>query len=286
MLKLTHVIEAEKHFMGGKPMLQPLPTSEIDHLDPFLLVHHHGPNTFSPGSTGLEIGPHPHRGIETVTFVLQGDITHVDNLGNTGSVSQGGVQWMTAGQGIMHDEGTSESFNNQGGTLEIIQLWLNLPAKHKGAEPFYGGWQTNEIPTQEADGGRATLKLVSGSWNSEHGAHKPLTDVHLALVELAQDGVIEVEIPAGVEILFYTYRGSVKGQDQAIVKGSLARFDHAGGTLGIHGLQEDNRVLLGYATPFAEPIVAHGPFVMNTEAEIKQAFEDFRRGRFGGWPVG
>jgi redox-sensitive bicupin YhaK (pirin superfamily) len=266
-------------------MLQPLPTWQIDHLDPFLLLHHHGPNTFEAGSKGLEVGAHPHKGIETVTVVVQGDTTHLDNLGNRQTISAGGIHWMTAGRGILHDEGTSDAFNSQGGTLEILQLWLNLPASLKNTEPGYAGYKEADIPTLIQHEGKAILRPLSGIWEGLEGPHKALTDVHLALVTLESGAMIDLEIPSGQHLLCYAYRGEFEIEHQTLSKGQIATFQPNAGTLIINGIGTDNRLLLGYGSPYDEPIVAHGPFVMNTQEEIRQAYEDFRRGRFGTIPL-
>jgi redox-sensitive bicupin YhaK (pirin superfamily) len=192
---------------------------------------------------------------------------------------------MTAGHGIIHDEGTSAAFNAAGGTLEIMQLWLNLPAALKNTPAAYTGYQSTDIPTLVQDEGKAHLRPLSGIWEGVAGPHQALTDVHLALAELQADGLLELEIPAGQAILCYAYHGAVTVQGEALQKGQIATFEANAGTLTLKGTETDNRVLLGYGTPYREPIVAHGPFVMNTEAEIRQAYEDFRRGRFGTIPA-
>ena len=133
-----------------------MPTRSIDHLDPFLFLNHHGPQEYGPNNRGLPFGPHPHRGFETLTFVLQGDITHIDSVSGQSVITAGGIQWMTAGKGLIHAEVSSEEFKAKGGMEEVLQLWMNLPARHKMTEPKYIGLQKESIPEIQLDGGKAT----------------------------------------------------------------------------------------------------------------------------------
>ncbi|EMR02130.1 pirin family protein [Cesiribacter andamanensis] len=160
----------------------PLPSRSLQQIDPFLFLNHHGPQTYLPNNRGLPFGPHPHRGMETVTFILEGDIMHKDSGGHESIISAGGVQWMTAGRGLIHAEVSSPQFKKEGGPLEILQLWLNLPARHKMTAPFYRGLQQAEIPSLALDGGRVQLNLIAGSWEGQQAAFQPKTDVFLSTV--------------------------------------------------------------------------------------------------------
>ncbi len=154
-----------------------IPTRSIDYLDPFLFLNHHGPQVYPPHNDGLPFGPHPHRGMETVTFILEGDISHKDSSGNESVITGGGVQWMTAGSGLIHAEVSSDEFMEKGGALEILQLWLNLPARSKMTKPFYEGLQKDKIPSVVLDEGRVVVNLVSGDWEGEKAAFHPETGV-------------------------------------------------------------------------------------------------------------
>src|SRR5215471_9654265 len=159
-----------------------MPTRSVpmNHLDPFIFLNHHGLQEYPPHNHGLPFGPHPHRGFETVTFIVEDDLEHQDSSAATNAISAGGVQWMTAGSGLVHNEVSSEQFKKKGGTLEILQLWINLPARHKMARPNYVGLQENDIPKLPMDNGRVKAYLIAGEWNTMRGAVEPLNDIHLA----------------------------------------------------------------------------------------------------------
>ena len=258
-----------------------IPTQSVEYIDPFLFLNHHGPQVYRANNRGLPFGPHPHRGFETVTFILEGDILHKDTGGHESVIEAGGIQWMTAGSGLIHAEISSNEFKKTGGPLEILQLWVNLPAKHKMTEPRYIGLQQSEIPTVVlADG--VTAHAVSGSWAGTAGAVQPLADVALAWLDVAEGATATLSIAASRNIFFYVVRGSVRVNGTEVFVRELAEFNHNGDELAVEGLT-DSVLLLGHAVPFGEPVVSAGPFVMNTEAEIEQAYADYQRGKFGTW---
>ncbi|UYZ58267.1 pirin family protein [Hymenobacter latericus] len=259
-----------------------LPTQSVEHLDPFLFLNHHGPQTYPPNNRGLPFGPHPHRGFETVTFILEGDIMHKDTGGHESVINAGGIQWMTAGSGLIHAEVSSEAFKRQGGPLEILQLWVNLPAKHKMTAPRYIGLQAPDIPQVTLGEGRVTLHAVSGEWAGTAGAVQPLAPVALAWAVLRAGGKLNLPIPAEHTIFFYTVRGKLRVNCHETEALRLLEFNHDGDELQLEALT-DAVVLLGHAQPFNEPIVAYGPFVMNTPQEIEQAYHDYQAGKFGRW---
>ena len=280
MLRVKEIHRSDSFPVAEHSMLQPLPSASLDYLDPFLLLHHHGPHTFAPGNSGLPFGPHPHRGIETVTFILAGDVAHRDNSGHESLITTGGVQWMSAGRGLIHAEQSSDAFKQNGGVMEMIQLWVNLPAKDKMGEPFYNGWQSADIPRVELDGGKVKIDLISGDWGQYKAAYSHAGGVHLYLLHMQAGGTFTTNIPSICDILFYNVHGRLLANDSVVEAHQLAEFDHDGDDLTIQAT-EDSLLLLGYARPLGEPVVSHGPFVMNTEAEIRQAYEDYRRGKFG-----
>jgi redox-sensitive bicupin YhaK (pirin superfamily) len=259
-----------------------LPTDSVEHIDPFLFLNHHGPQVYRPHNNGLPFGPHPHRGFETVTFILEGDILHKDSSGHESVIEAGGIQWMTAGSGLIHAEVSSDNFKKQGGPLEILQLWVNLPAKDKMTAPRYIGLQSHEIPTTTLDEGRVTVHAVSGSWSGTAGAVQPLADVQLAWLDLQAGATITLPIAAARSIFFYVVRGTLQVNGTETQALQLVEFNHDGDELAIAASTEAV-LLLGHALPFNEPIVSYGPFVMNTEAEIQQAYRDYQRGAFGSW---
>ncbi|WP_317172210.1 pirin family protein [Hymenobacter sp. BRD67] len=244
-------------------------------------MNHHGPQVYQPRNNGLPFGPHPHRGFETVTFILEGDILHKDSSGHESVIEAGGIQWMTAGSGLIHAEVSSNHFKQTGGPLEILQLWVNLPARYKMTEPRYIGLQQREIPTATpADG--VTLHVVSGSWGGTAGPVHPLADVALAWADFSAGAVITLPVAASRSIFFYVVRGSVRVNGTEAFARELVEFNYDGEELAIEALT-DSVLLLGHAQPFGEPVVSAGPFVMNTEGEIRQAYADYQQGKFGSW---
>ncbi|WP_224997805.1 pirin family protein [Cesiribacter sp. SM1] len=259
-----------------------LPTNSIEQIDPFLFLNHHGPQVYKTNNRGLPFGPHPHRGFETVTFILSGDIMHKDSGGFESTIEAGGVQWMTAGSGLIHAEVSSDNFKKKGGDLEILQLWVNLPAKHKMVNPHYVGLQQKDIPAVVQDDGKVTIHAVSGEWQETQGAFQPLADLHLATVDFKAGGSLRLDIAKERNVFFYVIRGklTVNGQNTEALR--LVEFNNDGSEISIEA-SADAIVLLGHAVPFNEPVVAQGPFVMNTEQEIMEAYRDFRAGKFGTW---
>ena len=259
-----------------------MPTDEValNQLDPFLFLNHHGWQDFLPHNAGLPFGPHPHRGFETVTFILEGDLTHKDSSGANSVIKAGGVQWMTAGSGLIHAEVSSDEFKALGGPLEILQLWVNLPAKQKMTVPKYTGLQSEQIPSVALDNGKVTLHPVSGKWDNTKGPVEPITDIHLCWIKFSEGGATSFKIPAEQNILFYVVKGEVAVNGQDVPMLHLAVFNDDGEEVQVTANTEAV-VLFGYATPFNEPVAAYGPFVMNTRDEVMQAYDDFNKGKFG-----
>lgn len=249
-------------------------------IDPFIFLNHHGWQEYQPHNQGLPFGPHPHRGFETVTFILEGDLTHKDSSGIVSVIKEGGVQWMTAGSGLIHAEVSSPEFKSKGGPLEILQLWVNLPAKYKMTEPKYVGLQKDAIPVAEYDGGKVKAHVVSGDWNGTVGPFKPLTDIHLAFIHLNEGGKFQIQVPKAQNIFLYIVKGEIKVNGDLAQIHHLVEFNNDGQVIEIKATH-DAVILFGYATPFHEPFFAYGPFVMNTREEIMQAYDDMKEGKFG-----
>ncbi|RZA09169.1 MAG: pirin family protein [Proteobacteria bacterium] len=258
---------------------RPLPNPHLPDLDPFLFLNHHGPQVYPPKNDGLPFGPHPHRGFATVTFIHQGSLSHEDSSGGEKVVTAGGVQWMSAGRGLVHAELSPETFKQNGGPLEILQLWVNLPARLKLSPPRYEGFEAEEIPLLNEDEGRVKVKLLSGQWAGVSGPLVAPVDLVLADLHFSPAGNIKISSPAGESLLFYVVKGSVNVNGVPVLENYLAEFGRAEGTLDIRS-GEGAQVLFGRAMPYGEPIVAYGPFVMNTKAEIAQAIKDYQDGKF------
>lgn len=194
MRNIKNLHQAIDEPMHGLFTYRAFPNNSIEHIDPFILLNHHGPQEFPPNNGGLPFGPHPHRGFETLTFILKGDVMHSDSGGGKSIIRSGGIQWMTAGKGIVHSENASEEFKKDGGIEEILQLWINLPAKLKMTPPKYIGLQKEEIPKLKLDDDKVTVNLISGTWGKEKGAIDSLTDVITSFIELKQRGVLNLKV--------------------------------------------------------------------------------------------
>jgi redox-sensitive bicupin YhaK (pirin superfamily) len=268
--------------IGDLVTYRAMPTEAVpmNAIDPFIFLNHHGYQQYLPKNGGLPFGPHPHRGFETVTFILEGDLTHKDSSGANSVIKGGGVQWMTAGSGLIHAEVSSEEFKARGGPLELLQLWVNLPSKYKMTEPKYVGLQKEEIPAIDFDNNKVILHPVSGNWKGTKAPFEPLTDIHLSWIEFKEGGSIDFLVPPSKNIFFYVVKGevSVNGTDAAMHH--LVQFENEGEEVEIKSTI-DALILFGCATPFNEPFAAYGPFVMNTKEEIMEAFSDYNKGKLG-----
>ena len=263
--------------IGDLVTRRPVPGPGVDHVGAFLFLNHHGPQTYPPGNRGLPFGPHPHRGFETVTFILEGELAHTDSAGHESVIRAGGVQWMTAGSGIVHAEVSPASFRRDGGGMEILQLWLNLPARLKMTAPRYVGAQADAIPAVQADG--AAVHLISGEYDGRHGAIESLTGAFLCWVEAEAGASIRFDSLGGRDVFLYSARGAFEVDGVRVPHFTLAELGE--GDAVTVTASEPALFVFGHAEPIDESIVAHGPFVMNSADEIRQAFADYQAGKFG-----
>jgi redox-sensitive bicupin YhaK (pirin superfamily) len=259
---------------------RPLPGPRIEQIDPFLFLNHHGPQVYPPHNRGLPFGPHPHRGFETVTFILDGLLAHRDSAGHESVIGPGGVQWMTAGRGLVHAEVSPREFMQAGGPLEILQLWVNLPPALKMTEPRYTGLQRDQIPVIESQEGKVRMQLVSGEYGGVTGPFESLTSVFMSVVEMKAGGVLHLDKLLERNVFLYVVRGVIHIAPDTISAFHLAELDTVADELEIRA-EQDCVLLLGHAEPIGAPVVSHGPFVMNTREEINQAILDYQAGRFG-----
>jgi redox-sensitive bicupin YhaK (pirin superfamily) len=264
--------------IGDLTTRRPLPGPGLDQVDPFLFLNHHGPQVYPAGNRGLPFGPHPHRGFETVTFILEGELAHLDSGGHESVIRAGGVQWMTAGRGLVHAEISPESFKRAGGPLEILQLWVNLPARLKMTAPAYTGLQRDDIPTIVLDG--AELDLIAGEWDGQAGPIASLTGVFMSVLRVADGGALTLPVPRGRSVFLYVVRGAVEIAGRRAERFHLATLGD-GDAVALRAAEPGTVLLFGHAEPCNEPVVSHGPFVMNTREEILQAIRDYQAGRFG-----
>ncbi len=250
-------------------------------LSPFLLLDYAGPAQFAPATQPRGVGEHPHRGFETVTIVYQGEVEHRDSTGSGGLIGPGDVQWMTAASGILHDEFHSKEFTRTGGTLEMVQLWVNLPAKDKMSAPGYQTVLDGDIPSVELPDGAGRVRVIAGEFGGNRGPARSFTPIDLWDVRLNQGRTARFNLPEGRTLALVVLRGTVLVNDGEVAReAQLVLLDRAGTEVTLEA-NTDATMLLLSGEPIDEPVVGYGPFVMNTQAEIAQAVTDFNGGRFG-----
>jgi len=277
-VKLT--LPAQKTKEGaGFIVARSIGSRKLSEFDPFLLLDHFGPTTYKPGEA---VGApwHPHRGFETVTYSLQGEFQHQDSMGNKGILRAGDVQWMTAGSGIIHDEEPSKAVKEKGGTVEGFQLWVNLPAKHKMCDPFYQDVPKTKIPQFQKD--NFFVKVIAGEAFGVKAAVNTTVKIHYLDFHAQKGAQFTHSIPSDMNACVYIYRGSAKfGKTEKVGQtNDLLLLDNEGTDLTVTVDNEEGvKFLLLAGTPIGEPVVRHGPFVMNTQQEIRQAFTDYQEGK-------
>ncbi len=250
-------------------------------IDPFLLLDYAAPYEFKPGTAPRGVGEHPHRGFETVTVVYQGELEHRDSGGNAGKIGPGDVQWMTAASGVVHQEFHSEAFTQHGGTFEVAQLWVNLPAKIKMTPPRYQEILNRDIPSVPLEGSAGNVRVIAGEFAGTRGPAKTYTSILLWDLQLAAGHKNEILVPDGFTTILVVQHGTVKlGNSQSAEGVALAMFDREGDGISIECVR-DARALLMAGEPIGESVVGQGPFVMNTREEIRQAAMDYQSGAMG-----
>jgi redox-sensitive bicupin YhaK (pirin superfamily) len=255
--------------------------SHAEQLSPFLLLDYAGPMRFEPATQPRGVAQHPHRGFETVTIVYDGEVAHRDSTGSGGTIGPGDVQWMTAAAGILHEEFHSPGFTRSGGMLEMVQLWVNLPAKDKMSTPRYQSLLAHAIPSIELPQGAGRLRVIAGEYGGQRGPAHTFTPLDVWDVRLKQNHNIGFSLPADRTLVLVVLRGDVLVNDaRRAGEAQFMTFDRAAGDVTIEARSEAMLLVLA-GEPIEEPIVAHGPFVMNSEQQIRQAISDFNSGRFG-----
>ncbi|HEU4923688.1 MAG TPA: pirin family protein [Burkholderiales bacterium] len=269
----------EGHWVGdGFPVHTVLDYQRQPELSPFLLLDHFGPAEFGPAEKPRGVGWHPHRGFETVTVLLEGEVEHEDTAGNGGRIGPGDVQWMTAGAGLLHKEFHSAAMTRKGGRFHGLQLWVNLPAKFKMIPPRYQTLTARDIPL--VDG----VRVIAGEFRGVKGPAQTFTPINLLLVTLKAGNALELDLRDGYSAAFYVAEGKIAVNGEAVTAGELAVFDRKGDQAKITA-QTNAIVFVMNGAPIDEPVAGYGPFVMNTPKEIQQAFADFHAGRIGSIPT-
>ncbi|WP_428422893.1 pirin family protein [Methylibium sp.] len=272
-----------RHWVGdGFPVRSIFSYNDLpQEMSPFLLLDHAGPANFEPTTARRGVGRHPHRGFETVTIVYAGEVEHRDSTGAGGVIGPGDVQWMTAGSGIVHEEYHGADYARRGGPFEMVQLWVNLPARDKMAAPGYQGIAAAQIPQVELPGGAGTVRVIAGALQGATGPARSFSPMNVWDLRLAAGRQARLPVPAGHTTALFVLKGAVRvAGGETVGEAELAVLERDGDTVMVEALQDATLLLLG-GEPLREPVVGHGPFVMNTQAEIRQAFLDHQSGRLG-----
>jgi redox-sensitive bicupin YhaK (pirin superfamily) len=283
MKKLAFIKRSSgQHWVGdGFPVQSIFSYRDIaEEMSPFLLMDYAGPARFEPTEQRRGVGKHPHRGFETVTIVYDGQVSHHDSTGAGGTIGPGDVQWMTAGSGIIHEEYHGDDFARSGGPFEMIQLWVNLPARDKMTAPGYQGITRDRIPEVPLADDAGIVRVIAGEYANRRGPARTYTPMNVWDVRLKGGGKTVFTLPEGHTTAVFVLHGAVSlGDEQAIRPAELAVMERAGTRLVLEALQ-DTTVLLLNGEPLEEPVVGYGPFVMNSREEIDQAIADYNQGRF------
>lgn len=249
-------------------------------ISPFLMFDYAAPREFSATREKLGVGPHPHRGFETVTIAFQGEVEHGDSVGNRGVIGPGDVQWMTAASGIIHEEFLSHEFLQRGGVLEMVQLWVNLPARYKMDKPKYQSILSGDIPVVQLPDDAGSVRVIAGDFGGTQGIASTYSPVNLWEISIRAGSSTVLPVPEGQSAMLFVRRGKIVAGNATIGEGDLAVMETGGANISLQA-QEDASVLLMGGEPIDEPIVVSGPFVMNTEQEIRVAMLDYHSGRMG-----
>ncbi|MDO7884500.1 pirin family protein [Hymenobacter cheonanensis] len=283
--RVFQVIDGNKKLVGdGFDVTSPMPGPRIRQLSPYLLIDHIGPMQIAPTNTPLGSPPHPHRGFETVTVVYDGHLAHRDTAGHDGSIGPGDVQWMTAGAGLRHAEMYDRDFARRGGTLELLQLWVNMPKADKLVAPKYQELRAVSIPSVPLADGKGSIRVIAGSYGGATGPASTFSPLTLLDLHLQQGADFVLTLPAAYNVGLYVVRGAV------LVNGDRPARTQQLVVLGWNSADvqitasEDSLVLVLAGAPIEEPLATYGPFVMNTNEELMQAIADFESGNMGKFP--
>lgn len=258
--------------------------NQTKQTSPFLLLDYAGPEEFRAVEQPRGVGQHPHRGFETVTIVYKGEVSHRDSTGKGGTIGPGDVQWMTAGSGILHDEFHSEKFTHSGGVLEMVQLWVNLPAKDKMTSPGYQAIENKDIPVLSLADNSGSVRVIAGEYEGHKGPAKTFTPMSVWDMRLHQGGITQFTLPDGWNTALVILHGTVLINNETVAReAQTVLLGQSGSQIALEA-NNDAVVLVLAGEPIDEPVVGYGPFVMNNQQEIRQAIEDFNQGKFGHMP--
>ena len=261
------------YFPEGKNLLQ--------RFSPFALMDYNAPKEFPPSGSPKGIGPHPHRGIETVTFAFEGSVEHHDNAGNHGIIYPGDVQWMTAGAGIMHKEYHEKEFQNTGGIFHMIQLWINLPKKDKLTNPKYQELKRENMGKLKLENDNGDVSVVAGEFQGVKGPALTFSPMNIYIVNLKTSGSITLNEPGSYNTGILMLSGDLNINNTPCTENDFILFENKEGIIKIDNISSDSKMIILSGEPLNEPVVAGGPFIMNTKEELRQAMDDYREGKFG-----
>jgi hypothetical protein len=277
---VTQIVQASPQLEGeGMIVTRPFPTPRLDHVDPFLLLDRMGPISAGPGEA-KGAPDHPHRGFETVTYILDGAVEHEDSQGNRGRIGAGDVQWMTAGSGVIHSELPSEEIRRNGGRMHGFQLWVNLPRRDKMMKPRYQELRAAEIPTATSADGKVKVTVIAGESLGTRASIDTRTPIMYLHVRLAPGASFTQAIPANYNAFAFVISGEAAFGDRVARENDMVLFGGDGDAVTIASSSEAELLLIG-GVPLNEPVARYGPFVMNTVGEIRQAMLDYQSGHFG-----
>jgi len=262
---------------GGFTVRRPFPTAQLDQIDPFLLLDEMGPADYAPGKA-VGAPSHPHRGFETVTYMLSGSMVHEDSTGTKAVIRKGGVQWMTAGSGVIHSELPTDDMMKLGGRMHGFQLWVNLPAAKKMIDPRYQGYEAEEMATVQLEKG-GHIRVVAGVVHGAKGPVETTSPMTYAHAVLEVGDVVEWLPEEGHTALIHVFDGEARVNESTSVSGEMVVFQRTAGVVRVEATTSAAQILIMGGLPLGEPMVRYGPFVMNTKQEIITAVEEFNDGK-------
>jgi redox-sensitive bicupin YhaK (pirin superfamily) len=271
---VSNVLYGEVVSMGGMPIRQPFPTQNVERIDPFLLLHHHKTTAGEPFEG---VGAHPHRGFSPVSFIFEGSLRHQDSRGNDSVISAGGIQWMNSGMGIIHSERPVDT----NADLELIQLWINIPAAHKMDQPVYVPVTAEEAGSFKSENGLVSARIFAGEILGAKGKVKSLSPVNAATFEVKKGGRISIPIPVDHSAFIYLLDGGINLEGYGLVEGKNAVVFKMDGNGITFEATENTRILFMTGKPLDEKVVSYGPFVMNSQTQIMEAMRDYQMGKMG-----
>ncbi len=282
MKKIKRIISnIPQHWVGdGFPVRSLFSYGGGNEFDPFLLLDYAGPHEFSASNSKRGVDVHPHKGFETVTILYRGELAHRDSSGGSGRLGPGDVQWMTAGNGIVHEEYHSDDFTRRGGTLEMVQLWVNLRSTDKSTPPKYQDLRDSQIPRVKLDDDAGTARVIAGQFGDAHGAASTFSPINVWDLQLNAGRRTTIKVPAGHTTVLIAQSGRVSVNESPMMAVELALFDRDGDCITIDS-ETDSQLLVITGQPLGEPVVGQGPFVMNSREEIRDAIQDYQAGKMG-----